>query len=187
MEASSVEEITGLVLAGGRGSRMGGIDKGLAMYRGRPLVATVAERLEQQVSDIAISCNRNYTLYRAHATTVITDTRPGFQGPLAGIESCADRLRTPKLAVVACDTPALPVDLVARLSRGLHADCGGAFAHDGDRAQYLFALLRRDALATLPGYLDAGGRSVKGWYKLINATAVDFSDQREAFTNINRA
>ena len=186
MEEASAEEITGLVLAGGRGSRMGGIDKGLAMYRGRPLVATVTERLEHQVSEVVVSCNRNHAQYRAHAATVITDDRPGFQGPLAGIEACANTLRTPMLAVVACDSPALPLDLVARLSLGLGADNGGAFAHDGERPQYLFALLRRHALATLPDYLDAGGRSVKGWYAVINATAVDFSGDSKGFTNINR-
>ena len=186
MEKALAEDITGLVLAGGRGSRMGGIDKGLAMYRGRPLVATVTERLERQVSEIVVSCNRNHAQYRTHAATVITDVRPGFQGPLAGIESCGSTLRTSMLAVVACDSPALPLDLVARLSRGLRDDNGGVFAHDGDRPQYLFALLRRHSLATLQDYLDAGGRSVKGWYELINATAVDFSDQSKGFTNINR-
>ena len=187
MQEPSLEDITGLVLAGGRGSRMGGIDKGLASYQGRPLIASVTERLSPQVSEILISCNRNPIAYRNYATDVFADSRPGFHGPLAGIESCAEKLRTPLLAVVACDSPALPLDLVARLFRGLAPENGATFAHDGDRAQYLFALIRRPALATLPEYLDTGGRSVNGWYELINATAIDFSDQREAFTNINRA
>ena len=187
MEPAPIQEVTGLVLAGGSGTRMGGIDKGLAVHDGRALVASVTERLAPQVGQILISCNRNHASYLAYASAVVSDSRAGFQGPLAGIESCRGRLGTPLLAVVACDTPALPVDLVDRLARGLGAENGCAFANDGQRAQYLFALIRRRSLATLAPYLDAGGRSVKGWYELINARAIDFSDQPAAFININRA
>jgi molybdopterin-guanine dinucleotide biosynthesis protein A len=187
MHQTSSDAVTGLVLAGGRGSRMGGVDKGLALYQGRPLVAAVIERLAGQVSDIMISCNRNQSHYRSHATTILTDYRADFQGPLAGIESAVAGLRTPLLAVVACDTPELPNDLVARLSRGLGENNAAAYAHDGVRDQYLFALIHSSALTTLRDYLDAGGRSVKGWYDLVNASAIDFSDQPEAFININQA
>ena len=186
MQDASTDAVTGLVLAGGRGSRMVGIDKGLALHRGRPLVAAIIERLAGQVGDIIISCNRNHAHYRKRVDTVIADSRAGYQGPLAGIESSVARLRTPLLAVVACDTPGLPDDLVARLSRGLGGRNAVTYAHDGERDQYLFALIHRSALATLPHYLDTGGRSVRGWFELVNATAIDFSDQPEAFANINR-
>jgi molybdopterin-guanine dinucleotide biosynthesis protein A len=186
VEKYPVADITGLVLAGGRGSRMGGTDKGLVTYQGSPMIAHVTGRLRSQVGSLLISCNRNSGQYRNYADALCSDRRPGFQGPLAGIESCAELLDTPMLAVAACDTPILPTDLVSRLFQAL-GDGDGVFAHDGAREQYLFALLRRKALETLPTYLDGGGRSVKGWYEIINATPVDFSDTRDAFTNVNAA
>ena len=179
--------VTGLVLAGGRGARMGGIDKGLMDYRGRPMIATVTKRLAGQVDRMIISCNRNRDSYVEYADSVVSDLRADFQGPLAGIESCISRAEGSYLAVVACDAPELPLDLVQRLLLALPETHGAAFAHDGMREQYLFAVIRQTVLGTLPGYLDAGGRSLKGWYRGINAIAVGFGDQAHAFANINEA
>ncbi len=187
MDTYPIADVTGLVLAGGQGSRMGGADKGLVTYENRPMIAHVTGRLRSQVGRLLISCNRNHEQYRSYADALCSDHRPGFPGPLAGLESCADLLDTPLLAVAACDTPILPHDLVRRLFRALSDDRGGVFAHDGARELYLFALLRRESLATLPAYLDSGERSVRGWYEIINAAPVDFSDARDAFTNFNAA
>jgi len=183
-------DITGLILAGGAGRRVGGRDKGLIDWQGKPLVAHVAERLRPQVGRLLISCNRNFTRYREFAETTAADSRRDFQGPLAGLEAASPLINSQLLVIVACDTPLLPEDLVQRLQNHLYKpeynDARISYAHDGTRGQYLCAAIDRLCLSSLGGYLDEGHRTVRHWYQRHRCIAVDFSDQAQAFRNYNR-
>ena len=189
-QGDNCEGVTGLVLSGGAGRRVAGRDKGLIEWRGQALAARVAQRLAPQVDHLVISCNRNRESYQRLGYPLVTDNRADFQGPLSGIEAAAAETAGAFLAVVACDTPDLPDNLVARLLTPLLAPGGQAlgvsFAHDGERDQYLCAVLRTGALATLGSYLDSGGRAVRHWYRELGCVAVDFSDVPRAFANLNR-
>lgn len=188
MESRS--NITGVILAGGAGRRVGHRDKGLIPFRGKPLVAHVCENLEPQVGSMIVSCNRNLETYGAFAPRVVVDRRKAFQGPLSGIESVAPHVDSDYLAIVGCDMPDLPADWVRRLVDALARAAGGStricYAHDGERDQYLCAVLKRECLASLKGFLDGGRRAVKEWYGLEGGETVDFSDQRDRFINYNR-
>jgi molybdenum cofactor guanylyltransferase len=186
---NQTREITGLVLAGGAGSRVGGQDKGLLPWRGKPLVAHVSERLAQQTSELLISCNRNIADYSCLGFHTVVDKQSGFQGPLAGIEAAKERVKTEYLAVVACDTPMLPLDLVARLMSPLLAAEQHrpliSVAHDGKREQYLCSVINTSCLESLSAFLQQGHRAVRHWYQQHHYAVVDFSDQYEAFRNHN--
>lgn len=187
IQLSNTPGITGLVLAGGAGRRVGGHDKGTLAWRGAPLAEHVCRRLRPQVDELWISCNRNTDFYARLADRVFKDDLPGFEGPLAGIATAAPKLATPLLLVCACDTPLIPVDLVARISEPmLNPALQLCVAFDGEREQYLAAIVRRDALSTLSDYLARGERSVRGWYATLRRERVDFSDQPGCFDNINR-
>jgi molybdopterin-guanine dinucleotide biosynthesis protein A len=185
----STSNITGLVLAGGAGRRMGYRDKGLAEWRGKPLVAHVTACLRPQVETILISCNRNFSRYRDFSDGTVPDDRAGFQGPLAGLEAALPYIETDILVVVGCDMPRLPTDLVSRLIAPLAKDLQGSlaisYAHDGTRAQYLCAALRRGCLSSLASFLNEGHRAVRDWYAMQQTTEVDFSTNPEAFENYN--
>jgi molybdopterin-guanine dinucleotide biosynthesis protein A len=182
------ELATGLILAGGRGRRAGGRDKGLLLWRDRPLVAHVAERLAPQVGNLMVCCNRNPQHYRALGLKTISDRRAGFAGPLAGIEAAASALATPFLIVVACDTPLLPTDLVPRLLAPLLTDrrCEVSYASDGNQPQYLCAALSSASLAGVGRQLDEGPGAVRDYYASLQSAVVDFSDCPGAFCNLNR-
>ncbi|MFT6955329.1 MAG: molybdopterin-guanine dinucleotide biosynthesis protein A [Halieaceae bacterium] len=183
------ENITGLILAGGRGRRAGGKDKGLIEWRGRPLVAHVAERVAPQVCHLMLSCNRNTGIYRTIVSDTVTDERADYQGPLAGIESAAPKLQTAYLLVTACDTPRVPLDLAQRLHESLadtNTSASISVAWDGTRNQYLCALIGRDALPSLAAYLNQGGRTVREWYGGAGFVTVDFSSHTAAFENLNK-
>ena len=186
---SQIEIVTGLVLAGGAGSRVGGQDKGLLPWRGKPLVAHVSERLAKQTSQLIISCNRNIAQYQSLGFHTVEDKQSGFQGPLAGIEAAKAVVKTQYLAVVACDTPMLPLDLVTRLMVPLlrveHPTPLISVAHDGKREQYLCSIINTSCLESLSGFLQQGHRAVRHWYQQNHYATVDFSDQHEAFRNHN--
>ncbi|WP_137172931.1 gephyrin-like molybdotransferase Glp [Massilia sp. HP4] len=186
--------ISGLVLAGGRGSRMGNVDKGLQPFRSSTMVEHVLARLRPQVGPVAISANRNLDTYRAFDVMVlpdeIADGLEPFPGPLAGLEAGLRHCATPYLLAVPCDSPFLPSDLAARLSAALQeADADVAYAatqEPGMRAQPhpVFCLVRVDRLPALSSYLSEGGRRVDGWYRDLKAVEVIFDDA-DAFRNIN--
>lgn len=178
------EAITALVLAGGRGRRMGGIDKGWAIYRQRPLIEWVLSRLEGQVAHILINANRSRAAYEALGWPVIGDRSGDYQGPLMGIWSGLCAAESPWLLVVPCDTPCLPLDLVERLYASL-GDHDIAMAHDGERSQPVVALLRRSLADDLERALADGERKVERWYARHACLSVDFSDCAEAFVNVN--
>ena len=178
--------ITGLILAGGLGRRMGGADKGLVEFRGRPMVAHVIERLAPQVDEILINANRNTGQYAAFGHRVIADAIEGYAGPLAGLERGLAEARHDLVATAPCDSPFLPADLVLRLRRamaGAAADL--AVARTGDQPHPVFCLCKRSLHAHLRTYLGSGGRKIDAWYATLAVVEVAFDDQAEAFSNIN--
>jgi molybdopterin-guanine dinucleotide biosynthesis protein A len=181
-------EITGIVLAGGQGSRMGGVDKGLQGFRGKPMVAHVVERLAPQVDELLINANRNIAEYAALGHPVIRDHIGGFAGPLAGLHTGLMHAEHPLVATVPCDSPFLPFDLVARLKKAIDAEQKDlAVARTDHQPHPVFALVRRSVLPHLARFLGSGGRKIDAWYASLRTVEVAFDDEAEAFRNINTA
>ena len=179
-------DITGIVLAGGKGRRMGGVDKGLVELDGRPLCAHVLERLAPQVGSVVINANQNAERYAAFGHLVVADAVGGFAGPLAGLHAGMTRADTPFVVTVPCDSPFLPIDLVARLGEALDSKRAQlAVAKTFDQPHPVFALARRDVLPHLAAFLDAGGRKIDAWYATLAFVEVPFDDEADAFRNIN--
>lgn len=186
IQSISPEQITGLILAGGRGTRMGGQDKGLVAVNGRPLIEQVLEALRPQVGSVIISANRNIDRYQIYGYPVVADGMPGYPGPLAGILAGLDIAPTGWMLVVPCDSIRFPPDLARRLA--LEAVEGHALAvcsRDGDRTQPLHTLLATQLRQSLRDYLNAGHRRVLGWFEQMNAPSVDFADYQQPFPNLN--
>lgn len=178
--------ITGVILAGGQGRRMGGRDKGLVDFQGRPLIEWVLAVVEPQVEAVLINANRNQARYGDYGHPVVTDALGDYQGPLAGFAAAMARVDTPLMLTVPCDGPMLPGDLAARLRAGLEAGQAEiAVAHDGDRMQPVYALLRTDLLPSLEAFLGEGERKIDRWYARHRMVTVDFSDRPETFANLN--
>lgn len=178
----------GLILAGGRARRMRGGDKGLAVYRGQPLIRHAIARFGPQVQRLSININRNREVYAELGYRLITDddSLPGglFQGPLAGIQAGLNACEQAWLACVPCDLPRLPLDLVRRLADKVDR-YPAVYAHDGKQGHYLCCLLSVSLRPQLQQYLLRGGRAVRDWYEAIGAAPVDFSDNADAFFNVN--
>jgi molybdopterin-guanine dinucleotide biosynthesis protein A len=189
MSASAARDVvTGLVLAGGQGRRMGGVDKGLVDLNGKPLIAHVLARLAPQVADVLINANQNVERYAAFGAPVVLDAVGGFAGPLAGLHAGLTRATRDFVVTVPCDSPFLPHDLVARLAAAQAAnDAQLAVAKTFDQPHPVFALVKRDVLPHLAAFLDAGGRKIDAWYASLRVTEVAFDDEAEAFRNINTA
>jgi len=178
-------QITGLILAGGAGRRMGGTDKGLLDYQGRPLVAHVLERLSPQVGSLLISANRNLDVYAQFGHPLVSDDQPDYPGPLAGLAAGLAVCPGEWLVCVPCDCPALPLDLVKRLlAPAQDRSAAIAVATTGGRMQPTFQLCRRCLLPALLAYLASGERKVGGWCHAQSAIEVDFADT-PAFRNLN--
>jgi molybdopterin-guanine dinucleotide biosynthesis protein A len=175
--AASPLNVTAAILAGGRGERLGGADKGLVRLSGKPLYLRVMAALERQAGGILIVANRHLDQYADSGLTVVSDPWPDFRGPLAGMLAALDATRTDWLLTAPCDAARLPGDLLARLRRAAEAaDARAAYAiADGD-AQYVCALLRRDLAGPLREALDAGERAPKRWLADIGAVTADFTD-----------
>ena len=180
--------VTGIVLAGGQGRRMGSVDKGLVPLRGRPMVAHVIERLAPQVDEILINANRNLSDYMALGHAVIPDAIGGYAGPLAGLHVGLTHATHALIATVPCDSPFLPEDLIARLSAAMEEKSADiAVARTFDQPHPVFALVRRSVLPHLTRFLQEGGRKIDAWYATLESTEVAFDDQADAFRNINTA
>lgn len=178
----------GILLCGGRGKRLGGVEKGLLPLQGRPLCVHVAERVRPQVSWLAVSANRERERYALLGLPVLPDLRPGFWGPLAGVEAAWAAL-PPALSLLLTapgDAPFLPAALGERLFQGMKA-CGkwAVYAHDGVRGQFLCALFERRCGGLLRDFLDRGGRRAEEFLQSIGAAAIDFSEQPADFWNVN--
>jgi molybdenum cofactor guanylyltransferase len=181
-----VAEVTGVILAGGQGSRMGGVDKGLQPFRGKPMVAHVIERLAPQVAEILINANRNAQAYGAFGYRIVADEIGGFAGPLAGFERGLAHASRELVVTVPCDSPFLPADLVPRLHGALQAAGAQlAVAKTGEQAHPVFSLMRRDVHASLRAFLASGQRKIDKWYAALEVVEVPFDDEADAFLNIN--
>lgn len=183
------DQITGLIVCGGRGSRMGGVDKGLQNFNGMPLALHALMRLSPQVGLVLINANRNLAAYESFGAPVWPDPLADFQGPLAGWLAGIERCETPYLVVVPCDSPHFPVDLVQRLADALvreDADIAMAATREDGRVQVqpVFCLLKASLLESLLQYLNAGERKIDRWTARHRCTQVVFDDPR-AFANAN--
>ncbi len=182
-------QITGLVLAGGRGSRMGGVDKGLQAYRGMPLAMHALLRLGPQVGELMVNANRNLAAYESLGAPVWPDALPDYPGPLAGFLTGLERCTTPFLATVPCDSPHFPEDLVARLAARLEADDAelamAATRENGElRLQPVFCLMRASLMESLVRFTAGGRRKIDAWTATLRTVTVPFDDAR-AFANAN--
>jgi molybdopterin-guanine dinucleotide biosynthesis protein A len=181
-----LSSVTGLILAGGKGSRMGGVDKGLQVFRGKRLVDHVYERFAPQVGGVIINANQNHDEYRSFGVRVVSDAIGGFAGPLAGLHAGLSISKRPFLASAPCDSPFLPMDLVERLYKRID-ETGAelAVAKTGEQPHPVFSLMRRGVLDHLTEFLKGGGRKIDAWYATLNVVEVAFDDEPEAFSNIN--
>lgn len=179
-------KVTGVVLAGGLGRRMGGMDKGLVEFRGQPMVKMVIECFAPQVDELLINANRNADAYASFGYRVIPDALPGFAGPLAGLQTGLMSAAHELVATVPCDSPFLPGDLITRMKTALVAeDAQLAVAMVQGRAQPVFCLCRRGVLPHLTEFLQQGGRKMDTWYGTLKVVEVKFDHAADAFTNIN--
>ena len=178
--------VTGLILCGGRGSRMGGVDKGLQPLRGKPMIEWVLRRIAPQVDEVLINANQNSERYGEFGCRVVADDIAGFAGPLAGLQAGLKAATHPLVATCPCDSPFLPADLVARLRAALERESADlAVAKTGAQPHPVFSLCRRDLLAHLTAFLESGGRKIDAWYASLKAVEVSFDDEAEGFSNIN--
>lgn len=186
MQASDNLDWTLVILAGGRGLRAGGVDKGWVNWRGNAMIHHLLQQFGKQCPRVIVSANRNLEAYRALGVTVVTDQRADFAGPLAGLEAALAVVETECQVILPCDMPLLPADLPQRLMRARHDDADISVAHDGVRRQHLCMALNgkywRENLST---WLDQGGRSVHGWLADKPLCPVICADDSSAFANLN--
>lgn len=179
------DDITGLILAGGRGTRMGGLDKGLVEVGGEPLVVGIARRLRPQIGTLLVNANRNLDTYAGLGFAVVADRFPDFAGPLAGMAAGLHAATTPWLLTVPCDSPFVPPDYAARM----RAACAAAGARIGmavcEGRQPVFALIDATLRADLDAALTGGERKIDRWFARHPFVEVDFGDRPEAFLNLN--
>lgn len=181
-------DITGVILAGGRGRRMGGVDKGLMRLHDRPLVEYAIDALRPQVGGLVISANRNRDVYASYGYPVIADVAGEHEGPLAGMLSAMRHVHTTYIVTVPCDVPAPPASLVERLATTMaRMQRDLCFASCAGQTQPVFALLRCTLAERLQEYLVAGERGVENWMRRQQAAVADFPDDAQAFMNINTA
>jgi molybdenum cofactor guanylyltransferase len=180
------EEITAVILAGGRGSRMGGVDKGLIELNGKPLIEHVLAAIADQVGAVVINANRHQAEYAAYGYPVIADSLADYQGPLAGFLAAMQSVQTADIISVPCDGPLLSDDLVERLYAARQREAAEiAVAHDGHRLQPVYALIPVRLRDSLQAYLDGGDRKIDLWYAQHRMALADFSDVPVTFLNVN--
>jgi molybdopterin-guanine dinucleotide biosynthesis protein A len=184
MDGVSGIGISGIILAGGLGRRMGGVDKGLQPLRGKPMVQHVIERLAPQVGEIVINANQNAAVYGKFGHRVVADHIQGFAGPLAGLHAGMKAARHRLVVTVPCDSPFLPADLVSRLKNKIGTS-DLAVAKTGDQPHPVFSLMKTDLLKNLEAFLVNGGRKIDAWYGSLRFVEVQFDDEADAFRNIN--
>ena len=176
-------KISAIILAGGRGTRAGGVDKGLLTFKNRPLIEHLIEQVTPQVDDIIISANRNTEEYHRYSSKVIPDNDSDYRGPLSGIISCLPHCSHELVFIVACDMPALPADLVERLLAGIdnNAIC---IATVNNRHQ-LALLIHKSLANTLQQHLDDEQLSLIRWVQSLPYSTVSFDGEAEKFANLN--
>ena len=178
--------ITAVILAGGRGSRLGGQDKGMLELNGRPLIEYILDAVTPQVKTVIINANRNHQFYAGYGYPVVSDDIKNFQGPLAGFAAALSACTTNFIMTLPCDGPSVPADLAHRLCKAvIDNEAEIAVAHDGQRLQPVYALMPCSLLASLLAFLDAGDRKIDLWYSQHKVALADFSDVIDSFFNIN--
>ena len=182
------QNVTAVILAGGKGRRMDGKDKGLVELANRPLIEYVIDAIKPQVETIILNANRNQEQYSRYGYPVISDALVDYQGPLAGFICALKSSTTSHIVTLPCDGPFLPKDLVERLIIALNTNTAEiAVAHDGDRMQPVYSLIPTALIRSLNAFLDTGERKIDLWYKQHQVALADFSDCPETFRNINTA
>lgn len=180
------EDITVVILAGGKGRRMGGQDKGLVNYKNHTLIQHVIDAISQQTDNIIINANRNLSEYQNFGYPVVADTLNDFQGPLAGFLAAMGAVRTDYILTIPCDGPVITDNYVNRMRQGLtESKSMLAVASDGDRMQPVYALIPVKLSTSLRQFLAEGGRKIDCWYQQHNITLVEFANDSKFFTNIN--
>jgi molybdopterin-guanine dinucleotide biosynthesis protein A len=183
--ADPKDKITGILLAGGQGRRMGGVDKGLQLLRGKPMAQHVIERFAPQVEELLINANQNIVQYQGLGYRVIPDAIGGFVGPLAGLHRGLSEATHPLVVTAPCDSPFLPLDLVAKLHAALEQQNAElAVARTGDQPHPVFSLCRTSVIPSLTAFLESGGRKIDLWYSQLKVVEVQFAEEA-AFRNIN--
>jgi len=178
--------ISAIILAGGKATRMGGLDKGQVLFQLKPLITHVISRLIPQVDEIIINANRKIAAYQALGCQVLQDEIADFAGPLAGIQLGLKYASSEYVLTAPCDSPLLPLDLASRLQAALVArDADIAIVTSDGNTHPVFCLCKKSVLPALNDYLNHGGRKVREWQQSLNHVYVDFSDHAEAFTNLN--
>ena len=178
--------ISSIILSGGRATRMGGVDKGLISLQNKPLISHVISRLQPQADEILINANREIAQYQTFGFKVLQDENQDFSGPLAGILLGLKHAKHELVLAVPCDSPLLPLDLVARLFNGMSVSrVDIAVASSDGNAHPVFCLMKKSVLPSLIAFLDAGERKVSAWQKSQQYIEVDFSDCSDAFVNLN--
>ncbi|NBI12727.1 molybdenum cofactor guanylyltransferase MobA [[Haemophilus] felis] len=178
--------ISAVILAGGQGKRMGGVDKGLQLWRNQPLFKQVYQKLLPQIDNISISANRHQDIYAQSGLSVFADPFKDFQGPLAGIYSALGQAKTDLVLFVPCDCPFLPNNLLEKLLESLLSHKAKiAYAYDGERAHPTFCLISTSLKDELADYLATGQRKMLCFMQQNQAIAVDFCEQKECFRNFN--
>ncbi|MCG9712675.1 molybdenum cofactor guanylyltransferase [Shewanella insulae] len=179
-------QIDAVILAGGMARRMGGNDKGLVELNDQPMIKHAIDRIKPQVKQILINANRNQDRYAEFGYPVLSDEDSGYLGPLAGMITAMGQTQADYLMVVPCDCPLLPTDLVQRMLKAIAAeDAEMAVASDGKREQPVVLLMKPELRESMKAFLDAGERKIDFWYAKHHCVVCDFSDQPNAFVNVN--
>ena len=178
-------DVTGIVLAGGQGRRMGGVDKGLQLLHGKPMVAQVLARLAPQVSEIVINANQNLEAYAGFGHRVVPDAIGGFAGPLAGLHAGLGAAKHALVLTVPCDSPFLPADLFSQAGKGTRAKMNSRSRKRGTSRIRCFHWCGLQCLIIFRRFLSAGGRKIDAWYSTLKVIEVPFDDEADAFRNIN--
>lgn len=179
-------DITGVILAGGQARRMEGQDKGLVLLNNKPMIEYVIEALKPQVGSLLINANRNHDKYSEYGFDIVSDELSGYHGPLAGMASALNKTETPYMLTAPCDSPFIPDDLVQRLITALETkDADISVAHNGERMQPVFCLMKKELLSSMNEFLSQGERKIDKWFNQHSLAIADFSDIPETFDNLN--
>ncbi|MCG9697963.1 molybdenum cofactor guanylyltransferase MobA [Shewanella sp. Isolate11] len=180
------QQVDAVILAGGMARRMGGNDKGLVELNGKPMIQHAIDRIQPQVKEILINANRNQNHYAELGFKVLSDEDSGYLGPLAGMITAMGHTLADYLLVVPCDCPLLPLDLVTRMLEAIKQNNAEmAVASDGQREQPVVLLMKPELRASMKAFLDAGERKIDFWYAKHHCVVCEFSDQPNAFVNVN--
>ena len=184
--AAATTDVSAVVLAGGRATRMGGVDKGLLPFMGKPLAARACSLLTPQVAEVLINANRNLGNYRRLGHRVVEDELSGYQGPLAGMHAALLAAAHPWLLTLPCDGPLVSADYARRMLAAAEAeDVLLAVAHDGERPQPVHSLIHRDLADSLAEFLRGGERKIDRWHARHDFATVDFAENKDMFATAN--